>query len=406
MNEKQQKELFRCAVDRRLSDLHEEPFLALRIMNSEKGASPMNTAKKKNIFSRPLIAAAAAIALIIAAGTVAFALGHSAITDLFTYTDKPNESITEAIQIMDSQYDGEFVKLSVNEALYDRLGGTCTLGWTVENLDDENELYIICDGIDFGGEKVDYRTVSNMDEYILGSGAVVDSAMHGTLPDTADNNCTMGFTVLRPLAPFMQIADYDGNYETALEKAAVLRGRGYIPLYADGTVVVEFDSEISYAESLLATGQFELAERFSLNFEVETERLDETLRVYNGGNSFIFDDYEIRIRSAYTTATTVHIDVEYITPEKPLDGGKGIGPMWDIAFSTPDGTDWTGNAGGRFFDPVQLEDGRWSSVYEYEAVQLFEQPEVLCLTLATYELDNGVLVSTEHIEDTIELIFK
>lgn len=406
MNEKQQKELFRCAVDRRLSDLHEDPFLALRIMNSEKGVSPMNTAKKKNMFSRPLAAAAIAVALIIAAGTVAFALGHSAITDLFTYTDKPNESITEAIQIMDSQYDGEFVKLSVNEALYDRLGGTCTLGWSVENLDDENELYIICDGIAFGGEKVDYRTVTNMDEYVLGGGTAVSSAMHGTLPDNDSNTCTMGFTVLRSLAPFMQIADYDGTYETALEKAAVLRGRGYIPLYADGTVVIEFDSDVSYAERLLATGQFELAERFSLNFEVETERLDETLRVYNGAKSFVFDDYEIRIRSAFTTATTVHIDLEYITPEKPLDGGKGIGPMWDIIFTTPEGTDWTGNASGSFIDPVQLEDGRWMSVYEYEAIQLFEQPEALCLTLAIYEMDGERLVSNEHTEDTIELIFE
>ena len=405
MNEKHQKELFYRAVDRRLSDLREDPWLAQRIMNSEKGVALMNTAKKKNRLSRPLAAAAIAVAFIIAAGTVAFALGNSTITNLFTYTDNPNNSITEAIQIMDSHYDGEFVKLSVNEALYDRLGGTCTLGWSVENLG-EDELYIICDGIDFGGEKVDYRTAANMDEYILNSGAVVDSAMHGTLPDTANNNCTMGFTVLRPLAPFMQIGDYNGTYETALEKAAVLRGRGYIPLYADGTVVTEFDANISYSERLLATGQFELAEHFSLNFEVETELLDDSLRVYKGQESFVFDNYEIRIRSAYTTATTAHIDVEYITPEKPQDGGKGIGAMWDIVFTTPDGTDWTGNAGGSFIDPIQLKDGRWLSVYEYEALQLFEQPEALCLTLATYELEDGTLVSTEHTDDTIELVFE
>lgn len=405
MNEKQQKQLFCRAVDRRLSDLREDPWLAQRIMNSEKGVSSVNTAKNKKKFSRPLAAAVIAVAFIIAAGTVAFALGHSAIIDLFTYTDKPNESITEAIQIMDSHYDGKYVKLLVNESLYDRLGGTCTLGWTVENLV-ENDLYIICDGIDFGGEKVDYRTVTNTDEYVLYGGTVVSSAMHGTLPDTADNNCTMGFTVLRPLAPFMQVPKLDGTYEAELEQAAEIREQGYIPLHTNGTVITEFDSEVSYTESMLATGQFELAERFSLNFEVETELLDDSLRVYNGQKSFVFDDYEIRIRSAFTTATTVHIDLEYITPEKPLDGGKGIGPMWDIVFTTPDGINWTGNAGGRFIDPVQLEDGRWSSVYEYEAIQLFEQPEVLCLTLATYEMDGERIVSTEHTEDPIELAFE
>lgn len=405
MNEKQQKELFCRAVDRRLSDLREDPWLAQRIMNSEKGVSSVNTAKNKKKLSRPLAAAVIAIAFIIAAGTVAFALGHSNITDLFTYTDKPNDSITEAIQIMDSQYKGEFVKLSVNESLYDRLGGTCTLGWSVENLG-ENELYIICDGIVFGGEKAEDRTAINMGEYVLYGGTAVNSATHGTLPANADNNCTMGFTVLRPLAPFMQVSKSDGTYEAELEQAAEIREQGYIPLHTNGTVITELDADISYAESLLATGQFELAERFSLNFEIETELLDESLRVYNGAKSFVFDDYEIRIRSAFTTATTAHIDVEYITPEKPLDGGKGIGPMWDIVFTTPEGTDWTGNAGGSFIDPVQLDDGRWSSVYEYEAIQLFEQPEVLCLTLATYEMDGERIVSTEHTEDKIELVFE
>lgn len=46
------------------------------------------------------------------------------------------------------------------------------------------------------------------------------------------------------------------------------------------------------------------------------------------------------------------------------------------------------------------------SVYEFEALQLFEQPEILYMTLVTFEPDGQRITTTTHTEDTVELSFE
>lgn len=96
--------------------------------------------------------------------------------------------------------------------------------------------------------------------------------------------------------------------------------------------------------------------------------------------------------------------MEYITPEAPKDGGKGVGWLWDVQFDVPGVESFTGNAGGYIHDPVLLEDGRYMSLYEYEALQLYTQPDILRLTLVTY--DENLNPVNVYSEDAIELKFE
>ncbi len=397
MNEKQHKQLFLSAVDRRLSGLNEDPWLAQRIMNSEKGRVTMNRKFSKKAY----VAAIAVIVCLALSVTAAAAAAGSGLFNLFSNGEETNESITNGLQSVASRYEGSTVSFTVNEALYDNLGKTFAIDWTIENLEDSENLYVICSGVYFGEERAHQRTTSNFSDFIL-EADTTKCMLLGELPENGSSECRMEFVVLRGLAPFAVVTD-ESSVENLQADAERLRSEGFIPVNSIDIVCGTPNNGRSYAEELLASGEFELAENFSLNFTLEQNKLDETARFYNGPTEFIFDGYEIVIRNAYCTATAVYVDVEYITTEAPKDGGKGFGPMWGLQFDVPGMESFTGNAGGSINDPVQLEDGRYLNLYEYEATQLYVQPDVLHMTLVTYD---DAFNATYHTEDTIELIFE
>ncbi len=396
MNERQQKQLFINAVDRRLSGLSEDPWLARRIMNSEKGRETM----KRKLSKTYVVAVAVIVCLALSVTAVAAAAG-SGIFNLFSNGETTNESITDGLQPVVARHEGDTVCFAVNEALYDDIGKTFALDWTIENLDDSDNLYVICNGVYFGEERAHQRTTSNYSDFILEAGST-KCMLLGELPENNSSECRMEFVVLRGLAPFAVVTD-ESSVENLQAEAARLRSEGFIPVNSIDIVCGTPNNGRSYAEELLASGEFELAESFSLNFTLEQNKLDETVRFYNGPTEFVFDGYEIAIRDAYCTATAVYVDVEYITAEAPKDGGKGFGPMWGLQFDVPGMESFTGNAGGSINDPVQLEDGRYLNLYEYEATQLYVQPDVLLMTLVTYD---DAFNATHHSEDAIELTFE
>ncbi len=396
MNERQQKQLFINAVDRRLSGLHEDPWLAQRIMNSEKGRATM----KRKFSKAYIVVITVIVCLAVSATAVAAAVG-SGVFNLFSNGDTINENITDGLQSVYAQYDGENVRFTVNEALYDDIGKTFALDWTIENINDREDLYVICKGVYFGEEGTHHRTTSNYSDFILEADST-QCMLLGELPENDSSECRMDFVVLRGVAPFAVVAD-DSSIENLQTEAARLRSEGFIPVNSTDIVCGTPSNGRGYAEELLASGEFELVESFSLNFTLDQNKLDETVRFYNGPTEFVFDNYEMKIRKAYCTATAVYVDVEYITNEAPKDGGKGFGPLWGMQFDVPGMESFTGNAGGAINDPVQLEDGRYMNLYEYEAIQLYVQPDVLQMTLVTYD---DAFNATYHTEDTIELTFE
>ncbi len=395
MNEHQQRKYFQNAIDHRLSGIVEDPWLARRIISIERGENKM---KKRP--SKAYIVAMIVIVCLMVSGTVVAAAG-AGIISLFSNGKETNENIAEGIQTVDVRYEGKNVDFIVNEAVYDDIGGTFALDWSIENINDRDDLYVICSGVYFGDERAHQRTTTNYSDFILERGTT-ECMMLGELPENGTNECRMEFVVLRALAPFAVVAD-ESSVESVQAEAERLRSEGYIPVNSMDIVCGVPFSDMSEAERLVAMGEFEVVDNVSLNLTLERDMLDSTVRVYNGPAEFVFDGYEIKIRKAVCTATSVKIDVEYITPEAPKDGGKGFGPMWGIELEIPGMESWTGNAGGSINDPVQLEDGRYLNLYEFEATTLYTQPEVLRMTLVTY---GDSFAPTYYTEDSIELVFE
>lgn len=394
MNERDQKKFFQNAVDHRLSGLQENPFLAQRIIASEKGESA-NMKMRWKISTAAILVILASILL---AGTVAYAAMRLGVLDIFTFDGKSNESAASGVQIVDASYEGNNVRFTVNDALYDVAGQSYAIGFTIENLTDADNLYVVCESITFDGQESHMRAMMNVDEYILPKG-ITEGAVMGELPEGSSGICEIKYTFLRGLYPYEALPE---DTEDITHAARELRKSGKIPLEPDGYLPTEYDPDKTHLQMILASGQFEIADTFTLQFELDSKLLEASKMVYSGQVEFEFDDYELRINSAYTTAISAHIEVAYITPNKPKDGGKGFGPLWGLEFDLPDKSSWTGNAGGRWDDPVQMEDGRYMSVYYYEALELFTQPDTLIMTLVEYD-DN--FKPTVHEDEAVTLHF-
>ena len=346
-----------------------------------------------------VILIAALITLLL--GTAAFAAGELGVVQLLSIGQEINESAAAGVQNVEGEYTGSAVRMTMNDALYDDRMNTFAISWVIENLHDDENLYVLFDGVTFGGAWAESGNGRNQTEFLLPADETMGS-MLGKLPGNDSTDGEIRFTILRALAPMERIAETE-TLEAYRSEIARVQEKGSIPCEGDGVpVVAEYDLGKTYAENLLATGQFELADQISVSFTLQDGLLDDTYRAYEGEKHFVFDGYELRIREAYMTATGAYFQVEYITPEAPLDLGKGMGWQWKLRFTDPDGGFWMGSAGGSHEDPVQMEDGRYMSVYTYEVVQMFYQPEKLLMTLVTYDQDFN---RTVHEEDTVLLSF-
>lgn len=391
MNDHEERLRFQQAIDRRLSGLTENPFLAQRVIEAGKGESQ----KMKRKLSASIVLAAVLICMFIVSGAAAAKLG---VLNLFSYGDQLNESAAGGVQRVAASAKGSVIRYTVDEALYDNAGKNFALSFTIENLTNEENLYVLCESISFGGEQAHLRSMNNITEFILPQGTT-EGAVLGELPEGESSKCEMIVTFLRPLYPYV-----DMPYETDDTRAAAaqIRESGGIPVEGDGMIFLEEMYEMGYVPAFSASGLFEIADRFTLSFNLEPGLLDDTKREYSGPDRFTFDDYELQVLSAYTTATAAYFRIAYITSEPPMDLGKGFGPAWQLAFDVPGSDAWTGNAGGSWEDPVQLEDGRYMSVYNYEALDLFTQPDTIQMLLVTYD---ETYTPTVHEKDAVLLSF-
>lgn len=360
---------FRDQVNRTLEQLEDKPM--------------------KRRYKFTTILAAALIAALM--GTAAVAAYEGRIKEFYQNEENhlSNETAMSGIQALHESYEGNTVRCTVQEALYDGEGGTFALSWELENLTGDHDLYVVCDGTDFDGEPGGWRGTSFVSEFFLPEGSTVATCM-GELPDNNANHCALSLSILRPTGPYEE------------------DGHGYVEV--DPKYLGNADDEILYSDALLAQGNFELADRFTLRFDLDMDKLGSTARHLVGNNDYKFDGYELNVTFGEITATRARIVVEYISDTEIKDGGKGLGPYYDIDFIIPGGDIWwAGNSGGSFGDPEQLPDGRWRSVYDWEAVQLFTQPDELQMVLTTYPDKNGAQDWDHpivHYEDAVTLRFE
>lgn len=143
------------AIDRRLSSVQGDPFLAQRIIAAEKGEKEM----KKFSVSLALV-----LALMLVTLSVGFALVSSGIIDhLYGHEEAP-QAIVDSIVTPKETAETQMGKVTVDEILYDGVNLHTTI--TVENPTAETLLYTI-DGLKLNGER------------IIGTNALTDGAGFG-----------------------------------------------------------------------------------------------------------------------------------------------------------------------------------------------------------------------------------
>lgn len=365
----------KTAMDRRLGAIRSDAAHQSRIWKRIEQEEQMHMKKRLT-----LTVAVALCALLI--GTVAYAAMSGQLASWFSSEDgRTNEDIIGMIQPVQAAYEGDVVRVSVNEAIYDEAGESYALYWTVENLTGEEGLYMLSDWPSFGGEAAYTRLINNTTEVFLNE-KLTECVAIGELPEGSSRDCELNFTILRAVGPY-EIAE-DGCIESPLAERV-----------EDGE---------DYVSQLVGGGSFEIAEAFKLSFQVgETDT--SFLRVPAGETDFVFNDYEIKIERALLTPASALIDIRYITNEPVTDGGKGNGPLYEFEISVDGEKKWYGNGGALIGEPEQLGDGRWSQLYEFDAKQLFLMPDALRITLVTYE-DDDIFKPVYHRDESIELRFE
>jgi len=341
-------------------------------------------------------------------GATAFAASRLGLIEWFTYRDNRsgeeivNEIVSAGVQGLDAAYESDKIRFTMEEAVYDAPGNTFAINWTVEKLVSDQTLYVVCEGIRFGGELAELRAGGGLDNYVLTDEATHGSVM-GLLPNNAGPDGSISFSILSAKAEIVQV----GNTNDAVEqkrRIAETWAKGRIPSEGQGVEIpVRIEAGQTYTEALLATGLFEMADAFTVNFTMDAGKLDSASMVCTSELDHIFDGYELHITRADVSATSAFFEVQYITEEKPLDGGKGIGPLWEVKFSVPGVDRWYITGSGSIEDPVQMEDGRWLNEMTWEAIGLYVIPDEVVMTLVTYDgtLDNA----TEHTDDAVVLTF-
>lgn len=363
----------RTAMDRRLCAIRSDAARRSRIWQSIEH-------EEKTHMKRKLTFTAVAALCILMIGTVALAAISGRLPDWFSSDDgRMNEEIIGMVQPVQAVYEGDVVRVSVKEAIYDDAGRSYALYWTVENLTGEDELYMLSAWPSFGGKTAFTRLESNVSEVFLNE-KLTECVAIGELPEGSSRECELIFTILRAVGPY-EIAE-DGCIESPLAETV--------------------EDEEDYVSQLVGGGSFEIAEAFKLTFEV-AETDTRFLRVHTGETNFVFNDYEIKIERALLTPASALIDIRYITDE-PVNGG-GYRPLYDFEISAGGETQWCGIGGAAFGETEQLRDGRWSQLYEFDAKQLFIVPDTLRITLVTYD-GGDIFKPVFHRDESIELHFE
>lgn len=416
-------------TEKRLKDAFGETPLSVqyRVKNALNGPKEETHMKKLSV---GLVCALLVVALL---GGAAIAGTQWGVLDFLGWRDNEGnviaaKQIAAAVQTVGETYDGEAVKINVTDAVYDNVGKAYTLAWTLENKTPGTEYYVFCDGIAFDGQEAFMRSMTNVSEFFLDD-RMVECGTTGEVPENGGKNVEMTFTILKPLAEIVEVGGLlegvdgevtDETEEAYLAEIEAVNAEGKIALAGDYFVELGPDGwneNETYPEALVRSGKFETVDHFTLSFPLKDDSMDEMKKTCVGETDFKFEGYELHVRKAEMTPLSACFKVDFISDEKPGDGGKGVGPLWEIDFAIDDGADhtdewgvpyntyWYLSGGGNWSDdPVQLEDGRWLSTFEYEMLELRAWPDEVKMYLVTYdeELSKPVL----HLDDIATLKFE
>ena len=296
MNENDQKKLFQDAVNRRLSGLQENPFLAQRIIASEKGEQPIM--KKKLSVSVIMI-----MIFMIAALGAAYAWVQSNIANEM-YGEKPvPQDILDHIQQPNEHSESSLGTLTVDEILYD--WHALHTSFSVTNPTDQTLLYTV-DYIWLNGQQVTLNRI--LAEGAGSAGLLLGGSVDGAALPTQASFYNAGDQVYlldengkyRGLAPLpegsaslkvsvavwrpinqpklVSYKDYEGVNVTDTMNCLVTDSTGYVQLdlfrpqkYNLVTYAGQRSSEV-YAEAYKALGWAELVDTIEVELPVNLNK--------------------------------------------------------------------------------------------------------------------------------------
>ena len=360
--------------------------------------------RRKSVMARKMsVSLAIALAVMMLIGCMALAAtqldgiaGVFSRPSLVTGEQTIDESIVKAIQPLAETYEGNSVRLTMNEALYDSTTDTTTLAWTLEPLAEDSQLYVYCEGIRVNGELARYFVTQHINPFVL-SEAVDGIALFET-PKAENTEIELIFHILKTDAEFVRVSGWDDENEAEEEfwqRLEAMIKEGKLPMGGDGWIEVRWPRDTSYVDALLNTGLMELADSFTLPFSVDQLQSAEPL-TYAGETSFLFDGYEIRINELLLSPISLHLEAACIIDEDP----RGHIAALSINPSIP-GMEFGGIFGNGIDESwTQTEDGRWMSVYTFDSTGMDAYPHELLLTLTTYSSGQAAV---RHTDDAITL---
>jgi len=353
--------------------------------------------RREQVMKRKMtVSIAAALAVIMMLGCAGFAASQlDGIAGIFGYTDPEtgevvvNEAAIAQITALNEVYEGKTVRFTLTEGMYTPLTEQVAMSWTLETVDPEAEYYILCNA-QVGGSWIEAGSLMNMTEYFL-KGAKQDTRS-GVL--TGDGlMAELKFSILKvngEIVRYSYVEDEASSEERKQTRKEYLEeciSEGKLPMAGDGMIEVPGIPDATYAEELVATGLVELAEEFTVTFDLGAISPGEAYRVYEGEKQFAFDGFEIHFNEVVVTPTGSRIEYDYISDTEITQDDM------DFLMASPnasvEGVDvWTKSAGATNTDPVQMEDGRWKITVSYRTYAQTVYPEELIFSLTRYD-ENG-----------------
>ena len=344
----------KSAIDNRLASIEAD---SARRAGIRRRIAIEETKVMKKKFTLPLV-----VGLCVALfATAAVASTSGILAGLFSDGgDIFNKQIQSILQPVNAVYEGEIVRVTVQEAYCDTEGGSYAFSWSIDNLTDAENLYVIAHGPDIGGERTHFQSSLNVTDFFLGKGTT-NAAGIGYLPAGDSRDCEFEIVLLRAI----------GSYEMA----------------GDGGIESPIDwNAADYISKLTGGGSFELAETVKLNFELPQSDVP-VYTVPEDKRIFTFGDCELHVEKALLTPATLVLELNLILAEPATYEDKKSGHMYNCTVTEPAkyffyNTEYFfySTADGQWDDFVHLDDGRWSLRYTFKALQLSDVPDSVDIT--------------------------
>ena len=353
--------------------------------------------KKKRMLSLAI-----ALAVVLALGCAGFAATQlEGIARIFGFTNHEtgetvvNEAALRHITALNEVYEGKTVRFTLTEGMYSPMNSNLALGWTLEPLTEGEMYYVLCD-VQVGGMYMGHMTLSRVTEYIL-SGAE-RCALSGSV--SGESLLTeLKFSILKLKGEPVRFEGWDDENETEEEfwaRSDALIAEGKLPMAGDGVIEVRPSRDLTYAEELVRAGAAELAEEFTVSFDLRAISPIDEMRVYEGEKTFSFDGFEVQITECTVTPADSRISLEILCDEEAL--AKDIVRGGFVRFCPPGEEYWMGAACPRFLAPVRTGDGRWKVSVTYDVMEQLVYPEELILSIAAAdENENPILLTGDGI---------